>query len=91
MLFTKRQLQNTKCKNTKAYCKTTRGIPSQIDHLRELKPCFTFFVIPFNVNVVGDGYPVRQPFVTNSFAVEMELTEMQDLALITFQSLPLDS
>ena len=42
---------------------------------------------PFNVNVVVDVCQVRQPFVTNLLAVEMKLTEMQELAVkISIQS-----
>jgi len=41
-----------------------------------------FLVNLFNVNVVGDGCPVRQSFVTNLSAEEMKPTEMQeDMAL----------
>jgi len=57
---------------------------ARFDHLQELKWCFAFLVNPCNVNVAGDGCPVRQPFVTNLSAVEMKVTEMQDLALKYF-------
>jgi len=52
--------------------------PARCDHLQELKPCFALLVNAFNVNVVGDGCPVRQQFVTNLSAVEMKLNEMQE-------------
>jgi len=52
--------------------------------LQELKPGFAVLVNPFNDSAVDDGCPVRQLFVTNLSAVEMDLTEMQDLALINF-------
>ena len=58
---------------------------ARFEDLQELKPCFAFLINPFNVNVVSDGCPVRQPFVTNTSAVEMELIEMQeDMALKNF-------
>jgi len=49
-----------------------------LTHFQELKPCFAFLVNPFSVNVVGDGCPVHQPFVTNLSAVEIKLAEMQE-------------
>ena len=85
MLFAKSKLQTTKWKNTKTNCKTTRGAPSQIWPFPGVIIMFYILVNPFNVNVVGDGYPVRQPIATNSSAVDMRLTEMQeDLALTNF-------
>ena len=57
----------------------------RFDDLQELKPCFTFLVNPFDIDVINDGCLVRQPFVTNVSAAEMELIELQeDLALKTF-------
>jgi len=56
----------------------TGGVQTTFDHLRELKPRFAFLVNSFNINITGDGCPVRQPFVTNRFAVELNLTEMQE-------------
>jgi len=44
MFFAKRSLPTTKWKNTKISCKTTGGVPSQIDHFQELKLCFAFLV-----------------------------------------------
>ena len=38
-------------------------------------------VNPFSVNVVGDGCPVHQPFVTHSTAAVIKLAEMQKLWL----------
>jgi len=62
---------------------------ARFDHLQKLKPFFAFLVNPFNVNVVGGGYPVCQQLVTNLSAVEMKLTEMQeDLALKNFSQCP---
>ena len=53
--------------------------------MQELKPCFTFLVNPFDIDVINDGCLVRQPFVRDVFAAEMELTELQeDLALKNF-------
>jgi len=45
--------------------------------LHELKSCFAFPVNTFDVNVVGDGSPVHQPFVTNLTAEKLKLTDMQ--------------
>jgi len=53
--------------------------------LQDLKPYFALLVNQFNVNVVVDGCPICQSFVTNLYASEMKLTEMQkDLALKNF-------
>ena len=58
---------------------------ARFDDLQELKPYFTFLVNPFDIDVIYDGCPVRQPFVTDVSAAEMELTELQeDLALKIF-------
>jgi len=85
MLFTKRQLQTTKWKHTKIHSKATGGVAIQISPFAGIKTILAFRVNPFNVNVVGDGCPVRQPFVTNLFVVEMKLTETQEhLALKGF-------
>jgi len=46
----------------------------------------TLLVNAFDVSVVGGNCPVRYPLVTNLAAVEMKLTEMQDLALKTVAS-----
>jgi len=51
MFSAKRQLQTTKWKNIKRYCKTTKAFQVRFDHFQELKPCFAFLVNPFNVNV----------------------------------------
>jgi len=47
------------------------------DHLNRHHPG-SAPVSAFNVNVVGDGYPVHQPCDTNVTAVEIKLTEMQE-------------
>jgi len=52
-----------------------------------LKPCFAFLVNTFNVNVVGDGCPIHQPFVTKLTAVEIKLAEMQKTLALAFQSM----
>jgi len=78
MPFAKRQLQTTKWKTTKRNCTTTGEFHARFDHLQELKPCFAFLVNQYNDNVVCDGYPVRQPFVTNLSAVQKKLSEIQD-------------
>ena len=53
--------------------------------LQGLKPCLTFLVNPFDIDVINDGSLVRQPFATDVSAAEMELTELQeDLALKNF-------
>ena len=38
---------------------------ARFDDLQELKPCFTFFINPFHVDVINDGCLVCQPFVTD--------------------------
>ena len=57
---------------------------ARFDDLQELKPCFTFLANSFDVDVVNDGCLVCQPFVTDLSAAEMELAELQDLALKNF-------
>ena len=58
---------------------------ARFDDLQELEPCFRFLVNPFDIDVIKDGCLVRQPFVTDVSAAEMELTELQeDLALKNF-------
>jgi len=49
-------------------------LQARFDHFQELKPCFAFLVNPFIFNVVSDGCPVLQPFVTNLSVVETKLT-----------------
>ena len=57
----------------------------RFDDLLELKPYFTFFVNPFDIDVINDGCLVGQPFVRDVSAAEIELTELQeDLALKNF-------
>ena len=51
---------------------------ARFEDLEKLKPCFAFLINPLDVDVVSDGCPVGQPFVTNTSAVEMELIEMQE-------------
>ena len=51
---------------------------ARFDDLQELKLCFTFLVNPFDIDVINDGCLVRQPFVTDVSAAEMELTELQE-------------
>ena len=58
---------------------------SKFGDFQELKPYFTFLVNSFDIDVINDGCPVRQPFATNMPTAEMELIEMQkDLALKNF-------
>ena len=58
---------------------------ARFDDLEELKPCFTFLVNLFDIDVINDGCLVSQSFVTDVSAAEMELTELQeDLALKNF-------
>ena len=58
---------------------------SRFGDLQELKPCFTFLVNSFDIDVINDGCPVHQPFATNMPTAEMELVKLQaDLALKTF-------
>ena len=58
---------------------------ARFDDFQELKPCFTFLVNPFDIDVINDGCLVRQFFATDVSAAEMELTELQeDLALKNF-------
>ena len=53
--------------------------------MQELKPCFTFLVNSFDIDVINGGCLVRQPFVTDVSAAEIELIELQeDLALKNF-------
>ena len=66
--------RTTKWKNSTINCKTSAEFQARFDHFQELKPCFAFFVNPFIVNVVSDGCPICQPFVTNVSAVETKLT-----------------
>ena len=51
---------------------------ARFDHLQEYKPSFASLVETFKVNVVGDGSPIRQPFVTKLSGAEMKLTELQE-------------
>ena len=50
----------------------------RFDNLQELKPCFTFLVNPFDIDVINDGCLVRQSLVTDVSAAEMEMTELQE-------------
>ena len=60
---------------------------ARFDDLQELKPCFTFLVNPFDIDVINNRCLVRQPFVTDVSAAEMVLTELQeDLALKNFKT-----
>jgi len=55
---------------------------ARFEHFQKFKPCFSFLVNPFNVNVFGDGCPVHLPFFTHLTAAEIKLAEMQkNLAL----------
>jgi len=51
---------------------------ARFEHFQELNACFAFLVNSFNVNVVGDGCPVHQPFVTHLIAAEIKLAETQE-------------
>ena len=57
---------------------------ARFDDLQEHKPCFTFLVNPFDIDVINDGCLVCKPFITNVSATKMELTELQDPALKFF-------
>ena len=58
---------------------------ARFDDLQEHKPCFTFHVNPFDMDVVNDGRLVHQSFVKDMSAAEMKLTKLQkDLALKNF-------
>ena len=58
---------------------------SRFGNFQELKPCFTFLVNSFDVNVINDNCAVCQPFATNMSTAELELIELQaDLALKNF-------
>ena len=60
-------------------------LQARFDDLQELKPCFTFFVNPFDIDVINDGCLVCQPFITDVSTAEMELTKLHgDLALKNF-------
>ena len=50
---------------------------SRFQDLQMLKPCFSFFVNPFVVDVITDGCPIPEPFVSEASVVEMELLELQ--------------
>ena len=55
---------------------------ARFEDLNALKPCFAFFVDPFHVDVISDGFPVPKIFSTNSFAAEIELLQLkEDLAI----------
>ena len=61
-----------------------REFQARFDDLQQ-KPCFTFLVNPFDIDVINDGCLVHQPFVTDVSAAEMDLTGLQeDLALKNF-------
>ena len=47
----------------------------RFDDLWKLKPCFTYLVNPFMVDVINDGCPILESLVTESSAVEMEPRE----------------
>ncbi|XP_042218332.1 general transcription factor II-I repeat domain-containing protein 2-like [Homarus americanus] len=51
---------------------------ARFHYLQKLKPCFTFLINPFMVNVINGGCPILEPLVTESAAVEMELMEFQE-------------
>ena len=58
---------------------------AKFDDLQGLKPCFTFLVNPFDIDVINNPCLVRQSFITDVSAAEVELTELQeDLALNNF-------
>ena len=58
---------------------------AKFDDFQELKPCSTFVVIPFDIDVINDVCLICKPFVTDISAAEMELIELQeDLALKNF-------
>ena len=91
MLFAKRHLQDHKVEEYKNKLRLLEELQARFDHFQDLKPCFAFLVNPFIVNVVSDGYPVRQPFVTNVSAVETKLIVNAILQLISghrFQKIP---
>ena len=52
--------------------------------LQKLKPCFTFLVNPFDIDVINNCCLACQSFFTDVSAAERELTELQDLALKNF-------
>ena len=61
-------------------CKDTlqgllQEFPARFDDLQEHKPCFTFLVNPFDIDVIDNSYIVRQSFVTDLSAAEMEMIE----------------
>ena len=66
-------------KDTKIYCNTIGGASSQIWPFPRVKTMLGIPWHPFIVNEVSDGYPVRQPFVTNLSAVETKLTGFKKL------------
>ena len=47
-----------------------QAFQARFDHLEELKPLYVFFANPFNVDAVGDGCLVGQPFVITLSAVK---------------------
>ena len=51
---------------------------ARFDDLQELKPCFTFLVNRFDIDIINDGCLVRQSFVTDISAAEMKLTELHE-------------
>ena len=76
-------------RKVKEYKDKLRGLleefQAKFEDLQKLKPCFTFLVNPFDINVINNGCLVCQPFFTDVSAAEMELIELQeDLALKNF-------
>ena len=49
----------------------------RFNDLRKLKPCFTFFVNPFEVDVITSGCPIPKPLSSDAPAVELELVDLQ--------------
>jgi len=67
-----------------------KELKARFEYFQALKPRFAFHVNPSIVNVVSDGYPVRQRFVTNLCAVETKLAGSETLVNATLH-LPLEN
>ena len=50
----------------------------RFNDLRKLKPCFTFFVNAFEVDVITSGCPIPKPLSSDAPAVELELVDLQE-------------
>ena len=50
----------------------------RLNDLQKLKPCFGFFVNPFEVDVIISGCPISKPLSSEAPAVELKLVDLQE-------------